>query len=403
MTTKFTPLIPPTIDPRNEQQLVELALDHVFVKSGGQINDFSAHSPVRALIEGQAFVGAELQYYLNQALDAFAIRFLQIAGIQRKLGSPAVALVRFELTGIQYNTYVIPAGFVVYAGNSKVAFTVDNNVILEAGQIYSDGLVTCTDIGTIGNVPAYAINQVSQPLSFLARCYNIDPAMGGTDEETEEQVYIRAFQSLRRRGLISTSDYENEMVSVLGSGSLCRAIANLDQDGITYRPSTIHLFGLNPDRSVLTDAQKQSIQDYFATKTLVTTDVFVSSIHLYDIGIIVIARLLPGVNPAVVAENIRIELDNYLAPGNLPLGESIKVNEIEYHARLADGVSYIETCQTYAPASYGSVYYPNTSVPATINIALPYPYSTTSLRMLDIRFSDGKNNYRYIYGEGDPD
>lgn len=390
---KFTPLEPPIIDPRNERELIELAMDTVYTRSKGQLNDFSAHSPVRALIEGQAFAGAELLYYLNQALDAFAIRFLQIVGVQRKLGSAAIVMVRFELSSSQFQSYAIPSGYTVYAGTSKISYTLTHNVVIPPGFIYAEGLCLCDQIGTIGNLPALAINQLSQPLTYLAKCWNPEPAVGGTDEETEADVYTRAFQALRRRGLISLSDYENELISVLGSGSVCKAIANLGQDGITYRPNTVHLFALNPDYSILTDAQKLANQDYFAKKAPATVDVFISNIHLELIGIWVYAKLQPNVNPFVVATGIREELDNYLLPGNLPLGASILMNEIEYHVHLVDGIQSVDGCQI------GKEW----RLPGNGNYPLPYPYSVGRLSFLAINLSDGINSYNYTFGQGDPD
>ncbi|HEY9735481.1 MAG TPA: hypothetical protein V6D06_04335, partial [Trichocoleus sp.] len=111
--TKFTPLAAPLLDPRNEAALVEYALDRVFTASGGQLNDFSPSSPARALLEGQAFAGAELLFYLNQLPEAAAIAFLQIAGIQRILGTKAAVTLTVTITQLLGSTFTLPAGYEV--------------------------------------------------------------------------------------------------------------------------------------------------------------------------------------------------------------------------------------------------------------------------------------------------
>lgn len=96
--TRFKPLTRPTIDPRNEEALVQYGMDRVYSSSGGRINDFSASAPARVLIEGLAFAAAEFLYQANKVLDSIEIQLLQTAGIQQKEGSAAVATLTFTLT-----------------------------------------------------------------------------------------------------------------------------------------------------------------------------------------------------------------------------------------------------------------------------------------------------------------
>ncbi|MEH1803214.1 MAG: hypothetical protein V7L13_29440 [Nostoc sp.] len=54
------------LDPRNETDIVEQAKLKVYNASGGQLNDFTENSPIAALIQGQAFAGAELLLHIQK-------------------------------------------------------------------------------------------------------------------------------------------------------------------------------------------------------------------------------------------------------------------------------------------------------------------------------------------------
>ncbi|NJR40956.1 MAG: hypothetical protein HC781_21605 [Leptolyngbyaceae cyanobacterium CSU_1_4] len=240
--TRFTPLEAPILDPRNEEKLVEMAIERVFLASGGRINDFSTSSPVRALIEGQAFSAAEHLFWANQFVEAVSIQVLQIAGVQRRLGTTSQTILTFTLTAPLASPFTVPQGYLVKDRSGKITFATDEVLIISAGQVAGQVSATCTELGKQGDVGTYSLVQLTQPLAFLQSVTNIQGATGGTDPETIEQTKARGFASLRRRGLVSADDYQEETKSLLGLGSVAHCIGNRSADRISYQLGTAHVF-----------------------------------------------------------------------------------------------------------------------------------------------------------------
>lgn len=390
--TRFEPIEAPVLDPRNEKELVELALDRLYVASGATINDFSAHSPARALIEGQCFAIAELLYYANQLPEAMAINFLQIVGVQRRLGTAAQAILTFELIEPLDNAFVVPAGYVVLTSSGKLMFTIDKQLILNPGSTSGTVTATCTEIGTKGNVAAKVINRTPQKLAYLKSVYNLEAASGGTEAETLEEVKTRGFQAIRRRGLISKADYEEETISLLGVGAIALARGNLGADGQTYEENNIHIFALNSDGSQLNEAQALGVREALRTKSLLTVAdfVWVSSLDLMAVHLEVIVKLLPAVNPAAVADSIYRKLSEYLQPGKYPPGEAIVLKELEYQVRLANGIEYLHS------VIIGNIYNQPYSA---VNFPMPLSHSIPQLKSVSCILQGTERDYRYIKGD----
>lgn len=392
MATNVQPLSTPILDPRNEAQLVEYAMDRVFTASGGKLNDFSASSPARALLEGHAFAQAELLYYLNQLPEATAIAFLQIAGVQRILGTKATVTLTFTLTTILGTAFTLPSGYEVKDSSGAYTFTTDAVLIIPPGSISGTVSATAKAVGSGYNVAAYNLNRLVQALTYLQSVTNTEAASGGTDGESLSRTKARGFAAIRRRGLVSADDYEEETRTLLGAGSIAKAIGNLAADKTTVRRGSVHVFALNAGAAALSTAQIVAVQAALQAKTHVSVAVYVSNVELTEVVIRVIAALVPGSNPQGIANAVFAQIDAYLTPGNLPLGATILIKELEYQARLG-GVDYVQS------VTIGEIDQPG----LTTNFALPYSYSACSLNTLIVELVDGATTYEYGYLQGDPD
>lgn len=391
--TRFTPLDNPVLDDRNEEQLVEYALDRVYSASGGKINDFSLSSPTRALIEGQAFAGAELLFYLNLLPEAYAIAFLQIAGIQRRLGRASTVVLTFYLSAPLAGVFTIPAGYEVKSGSGNISFTTDTVLIIPAGVTSGTVEATCSEASSNGNLAAYTITGLTQPLAYLQGVTNETAATGGLDEETIDEVKARAFAAIRRRGLVSADDYEQESQSVLGLGSVARAIGNLAADKVSERIGVVHLFCLNSDGSLLNEAQRGQLQASLQLKTHISVSVYVSNIDVQLCDVFLVASMLSGQNPQTIADDIWASLQDYLKPGALPLGETIILKELEFLVRGVGGVDFLQSL------TIGNHLQPRLAT----NYALQHIYSAASIASLGIDLVEGSNVYSYYFGLSDPD
>jgi uncharacterized phage protein gp47/JayE len=390
--TRFKPLTRPTIDPRNEEALVQYGMDRVYSSSGGRINDFSASSPARVLIEGLAFAAAEFLYQANKVLDSLEIQLLQTAGIQQKEGSAAVGTLTFTLTAPLGNVFSIPAGYECKA--SDRTFSTDELLLIPAGAISGTVAATCTTLGTEGNVGAYAINQLTQPLAFLGNVTNIAAASGGSDGETIEDTKARAFASFRRRGLVSGEDYEQEVRGLLGESSVAIAIGNLSADRTAVEKGVVHIFALNGDGSALNSAQQSDLQQRLQTKTHLTIGVYVSNLEIIDTSVQIVAQILAGENPEAIAIALNRELTAYLSPGGgVGIGETVLVKEIEYIIRSVPGIDYVQaaTIGGWLETLYSS------------NFAIPNRWSAPRMRSFVCTLVQSGEEYIYAFGDGDPD
>jgi hypothetical protein len=386
--TRFTPLEAPVLDPRNEAELVEMAIARVFLASGGRINDFSTSSPVRSLIEGQAFAAAEHLFWCNQFLEAVSIQVLQIAGVQRRLGTASQTRLTFTLTAPLAGPFTIPQGYLVKDGSGRIGFATDAVLVIPAGQTSGVVSATCTELGKKGDVGAYSLVQLTQPLAFLQSVTNIQGATGGTDPETVEETKARGFAALRRRGLVSADDYEQETKNLLGLGSVAKCIGNRAPDRISYQLGAAHLFCLNPDGSLLNEAQIESLKLALQRRTFVAARVQISNVDVVELNAYVICAMVPGTNPQVTGATIWRSLQSYLQPGKLPLGETIVLKELEYLARNANGVEYVQSVSLgrHLQPRYGT------------NLQLPYDFSAAKLRSLTVELVDGSQSYAYNFG-----
>jgi hypothetical protein len=385
----FTPLKAPKLDPRNERDIAELAIQRTYNLSGKTLNDFSPSSPTRVLIEALAFCHAELLYYVNKLPLAVAIQFLQIAGVQRRIGAKAVVTLKFTLETTLSEPYIIPKGFTVSTQNRKHRYRTEDSLVIPAGDLTRYVVARSTKNGEGANVRADTITKIPQSLPFLAGVTNPDRATGGLGAETLEQVKARGFRSLRRRGLITREDYHHEARRLLGEGATVKVLPNVGGDGRTRLLGAVHLFVLNPDGQSPNQAQLDELRTSLRNQSQVGISVFVSSAERHLIGVRLVAELVPGDSPQDTANRIWTRFASYLRPGSLPTGEPILIDNLRYQARLAR-LSFVEYLEIYERTESGL-----NKKGYTNNYILPSRWSVPILDRLELTLSDGDNEFRY--------
>lgn len=268
------PVAPLELDPRNQGQIVEEAIDQVFIASGGLINNFSAGSPALCLIEGQAFTNAEFLFWLNKLPNAFLATWLQhYCGIQRKTESSARVDLTFTLSQPLIRPFIVLKNYRARVpsiiNNETVSFVTESELVIPAGS--SSGVVSakCEVSGVIGNVSAGSITQPESNLAFLASITNFNAASGGTDAEEESDTISRAFfHTLSYRHPVTSDDWTN----------IIKVRTGLDTQVYYYvdRSSLIHYFYLLKEND-LSQTQLSSLQTFLQTKAPVNFEVVVAN------------------------------------------------------------------------------------------------------------------------------
>lgn len=405
---KYVPLESP--DLVQNEDLLPYVYSTIQSASGGQINDFSPHSPIAALAEGLDFSCRELRYWANRFAFKMAIDHLKIAGVQRRLGASAQVMVTFTLSAPLGNPFLLSSGYMITTPDD-LEFATDENLIIPPGAISGTVRATARQPGMQYNVPPNAITQLTETRAFLKSVTNLEAATGGLNEETLEEVLSRGFQALRYRGvLITEDDFEQEAVRQLGVGAVAKAIGQLAADKLTYQKGAVHLFVLNPDGTLPSQGQLSDLKQAMSAKvptfmkeqtsTVISTSLHISPIELLELEIYAIASLIPGDNPERRAQAIYEEMRDYLTPGRLPLGETVLLKELELVVRRS-GVRFVQSV---------SIHQPNSNNPGEVEIIyadvpLPNRWTAAVLRGMSIDLVDGNsNNFIYPFGRiGDPD
>ena len=315
---RFAPLPSVSIDPRNEAELVQAASQRVYQASGQTLNDFSSGNPLAALLEGQAFAQGEFLFWANQLPQSILIEWLgPFLGAMRKLGTPSVA--RLALSVPPSNTVtVIPAGtaFTTNAtltGGQSFTFVTDAEVGIPAGESTAFVTVASQYVGALYNAPVNSITGVSAINVNGLVATNPQPATGGSDVETYQEVQERFFTLIRRRNPVSAEDWQNFFIDFYGVGTQTSVQPNRPNQG-TYNYLTDYLkpngqvsfFVLGPDGVELNQSQLERGQNVVNYSVPVENQG-----HLYPITL------------SQVQYNLSVEVD-----ANGAFGESLKDSSI---------------------------------------------------------------------------
>jgi hypothetical protein len=330
---RYAPLPSVNIDPRNEAELVQAASQRVYQASGQTLNDFSSGNPLAALLEGQAFAQGEFLFWANQLPQSILIEWLgPFLGAMRRLGTPAVA--RLTLTVPPSNTVTtIPAGtaFTTDAnltGGESFTFITDSEVAIAPGEDVAYVTVASQYVGAVYNSPANSITGVSAVDINGLTATNTQPATGGSDVETYQEVQERFFTLIRRRNPVSSGDWQDFFIDFYGVGTQTSVQPNRPNQG-TYNYVTDYLkpngqvsfFVLGPDGVELNKSQLQRGQKVINYSVPVENQGHLYPITLsqvqYDLTVEIDANGAFGENLKDSSLNFRDRLFEILRPGNV--------------------------------------------------------------------------------------
>lgn len=123
-----------------------------------------------------------LKYARGEVLDAIGARI----GTQRLQAQKATTTLRFTLSAVQPNTITIPAGTRA-TPDGTIYFVTKQILIIQAGATTGEVIAESTEagVGFNGFTPGQ-INQIVDPVAFVASVTNIDTTAGGADTEIDD-------------------------------------------------------------------------------------------------------------------------------------------------------------------------------------------------------------------------
>ena len=330
---RYAPLPSIAIDPRNEAEIVQAAAQKVYQASNQTLNDFSAGNPLAALLEGQAFAQGEFLFWANQLPQSILIEWLgPFLGAMRRLGTPAVAQLLVTVPPSDTVT-VIPAGS-PFTTNSNLTngetftFVSDAETLIPPGEDTAFVTVASQYVGSIYNAPSNSITGTPAINVNGLTATNPQPASGGSDVETYQEVQERFFTLIRRPNPVSAQDWQDFFTDFYGAGTRTSVQPNRPNQG-TYNYLTDYLlpngqvsfFVLGPDGVELNEAQLQRGQNVVNYSVPVENQGHLYPITLsqvqYNINLEIDANGQWGSNLKDTSLNFRDRLFEVLRPGSV--------------------------------------------------------------------------------------
>lgn len=330
---RYAPLPSVSLDPRNEAEIVQAASQRVYQASGQTLNDFSSGNPLAALLEGQAFAQGEFLFWANQLPQSILIEWLgPFLGAMRRLGTPAIARLALAIPPSDTVT-TITAGTAFttnpdLTGGETFTFVTDTDVSIPAGESLVYATVSSQYVGAVYNSPANSITGTSATNIDGLTVTNPQPATGGSDVETYQEVQERFFTLIRRRNPVSAEDWQDFFTDFYGVGTQTSVQPNRPNQG-TYNYVTDYLkpngqvsfFVLGPDGVELNKSQLERGQNVVNYSVPVENQGHLYPITLsqvqYDLTVEVDANGAFGGDLKDSSLNFRDRLFEILRPGNV--------------------------------------------------------------------------------------
>jgi uncharacterized phage protein gp47/JayE len=207
-------LVPPDAvawlpDGRRPDDNTTFFVDYLVPGSTSPLSDVNVGSVTRTLAEA---IGREIATVYEQVNEAYRSGFVgtakgtsldlvvAILGVERKTKDFAQGLVTFFRDETSTGAITIAAGTLLVAGTpERPQFETTETRTLLAGTARIDVPVRATQEfkGEVGKVPAGSIADLVVLLEGIARVSNLDATFLGGDDETDEELRIRAKAALR--------------------------------------------------------------------------------------------------------------------------------------------------------------------------------------------------------------
>ena len=189
---------------------------------------------------------------------------------QRRTGSGAIVELEFSIDPRDQD-FVISPGYQIATdpdktGGESLRFVSTDKLVIPPGEIVGRLKAISVTRGTENNVPANTITRNLTSLQGVRNVTNTEPATGGSDAETLEEVKERFFSLIRRRNPVSAEDWTDWFTDALGPGTTV-VVGPRRSEGefFTYENNylktnpSVSFFVLNPDGTPITTLQKDAL------------------------------------------------------------------------------------------------------------------------------------------------
>lgn len=130
---------------------------------------------------------------LKDSEDEYLDGLGALVGTTRLEARGASTVIQITLSAERTQETIIPMGTRV-SPEKNIYFATANDVIIPAGESTAQVTAICTETGEIGNgYEAGTINQIVDPIAYVAKMVNISTSEGGSDTEKDDPLRERIF------------------------------------------------------------------------------------------------------------------------------------------------------------------------------------------------------------------
>jgi hypothetical protein len=221
-----------SLDPQNEQEVLEQAITRAYQSSGGELNAFNAGSPLVVLLESLVYSQMEWLFWLNSMPEAMTLTYIsEVLGAGRNYGTKARATVEITLTQPLTTQFVLKAGTAVYSkNNNSVYFELATDCVIPPGQIVGYVSADAAEVGSNYQVAADELTVIAENFAYLKTVTNPSVSTLGSDFESLVDVAGRVQTLMSQTTPVSTLDWLNIIEGVYPN-----ALAEVQSyDGVLY-------------------------------------------------------------------------------------------------------------------------------------------------------------------------
>lgn len=346
MANVYGPILPLQLDPRNLVQIVRAIQTRINIESNGTLNDFTPASPLAAISEGQAFAQSELLYYLNNLPEAFSLQWFRQLGVQRIIGSRSTATVTFFPVPGYQGSIIIPAGTKLYS-DSGLTFILVDEVILGTGDVNATGIVRSERWGSLYNVGPNEINKIERSFLGLGSLTNVDPASGGRDIESVDQMKTRVFELMSRRNLTTVNDFENELKMIAPEAQIVKALTYEERFSILPQDvGGVFIVAGDENGNPIPESSRKLVIDSLKNRVVMGTSVSIIPPDVIPLDVSIEIYYNPAnltTSLELEAQNVYTTLAQALNPQALGIGSDLKYQDflklVYADSQIADSIN----------------------------------------------------------------
>lgn len=352
----LVPYVDLTLDDRDPQDLVDLALADFTAKTGEDAT-WPEGSAEALLVEALALEDAEVIYAINRLpATIFLIVMRALFHIERDEGAPAFGPV--EVTAVDNAGHLVPAGTqfsAPLAGGEVVVFTVDADIAIPAGLLAGAGTATADTSGVAGN--GFAVDAelaLLSPLSFVDHVAFTAASAGGRDRELDAAFLTRVAQLGRTLTIVLANPAQFARYALAQPG-VFRAMAINAYDPavgpVGANGGHVTVAVLDAAGAVLSAPAKAALEALLEARASADLAVHIIDPTITDVTVTATVHVAAGYDPVVVGDAVRAALADYLSPLTWLWGAVVRRNDLIALMEDVEGVDFVTAGHPTAPAA----------------------------------------------------